>query len=377
MLISPRSLLNPAVSRRQCAAWGLAWAAPAWAGLDEALSAHQSAYRPRLAWRPDAAWRAEALAVARRHLLQPGDDGAPFEAERLAQEDRGDHLAERWTLRLALGQRATALHLRPKARGPHPAVLLLHDHGARFDIGKEKLIPPLDDPARSASAQAWVARYFDGRWWGHTLVQAGYAVLAVDALGWGERARPGFARDDQQALAAHLQQLGLSWAGLIASDDLRALRWLRQLPHVDAHRVATAGFSMGALRAWQLAAVAPDEVQACVAAHWLCARDGLLRPGEHTLQGQSAYAMLHPGLAAELDHPDVAALVAPRPLLLFGSPQDRLFPWDAVQATVRRLAQAWPPGEDGLRFVTTDDGHRAGRGVQAETLRWLGRQIPL
>jgi dienelactone hydrolase len=378
MPVSPEPLLIPAVSRRRAALWGLATAWPAWAdGLDGELLAHQAAYRPRLAWRPDAAWPIEARALARRHIWQPGDDGSPFDAQLLAQEDRGDHLAQRLSLRLALGQRATALHLRPKARGPHPAVLLLHDHGARFDIGKEKLITPMGDAPRSISAQAWATRYFDGQWWGHTLVQAGYAVLAVDALGWGERARLGFARDDQQALAAHLQQLGLSWAGLIASDDLRALRWLRQQPHVDPARVATAGFSMGALRAWQLAALAPDEVQACVAAHWLCSREGLLRPGQHTLQGQSAYAMLHPGLAAELDHPDVAALIAPRPLLLFGSPQDPLFPWDAVQATVRRLALAWPRGEgERFKFVQTDDGHRAGAAVQRETTRWLGAQLP-
>ena len=51
-------------------------------------------------------------------------------------------------------------------------------------------------------------------------------------------------------------------------------------------------------RAWQLAAVC-DEVSACVAAHWMCTRDGLLRPGEHTLVGQSAFSMAHPGLAAD------------------------------------------------------------------------------
>ncbi len=374
MLNSPEGPLNPAVSRRLWGALALGAVAPAWAGLDEALREHQARYRPRLAWRPDPDWAPRARAMAQSLVLQPGDDGAPFDPVLLATEDRGDHLAQRWQLTLARGQRATALLLRPKARGPHPAVLLLHDHGARFDIGKEKLIRPLADPAREAAGLAWTQRYFDGAWPGERWVQAGHAVLAVDALGWGERSRPGFARDDQQALAAHLQQLGLSWAGLIASDDLRALRWLRAQPWVDAQRVATVGFSMGALRAWQLAAVAPDEVQACVAAHWMCRREGLLRPGEHTLQGQSAYAMLHPGLAAELDHPDLAALVAPRPLLLFGSPQDRLFPWDAVQATVRQLARAWPPepGEPpGLRWVVTDDGHRWGRAAQAEAMGWL------
>jgi dienelactone hydrolase len=341
--------------------------------LDQLLAERQAAYRPRLAWRDEAGWRAAALRAARQHIQQPGDDGSRFDTERLAQEDRGDHLAERLSLRMSLGDRADALWLRPKRAGPHPGLLLLHDHGARFDIGAEKLIRPLAGAPQQASAEAWAQRYFDGRFIGEELVRRGYAVLAVDALGWGSRSRPGFARDDQQALAAHLQQLGLHWAGVIASDDARALRWLRERPEVDTQRIGLFGFSMGAFRAWQLAAL-DDGVHACIAAHWLAPRrDGLLRPGEHTLAGQSAFAMLHPGLAAELDHPDVAALIAPRPLLLFASPEDRLFPFDAVQAMADRLAPAWPQG--GLRFERIAGGHRFGIEAQALAWAWLAKQL--
>lgn len=334
--------------------------------LDEQLAARQQAYAPRLAWRPEAGWRAEALSTARRLILQPGDDGSPLATERIASEDRGAHVAEQLRLRMSLGDRAEALWLRPKKAGPHPAVLLLHDHGARFDIGAAKLIRPLGE---STAAEAWAQRYFDGRFLGEALVRRGYAVLAVDALGWGSRSRPGFARDDQQALAAHLQQLGPHWAGLIASDDLRSLRWLREQSGVDARRIAVFGFSMGGFRAWQLAAL-DEGLAACIAAHWMAPRrDGLLRPGEHTLQGQSAFAMLHPGLAAELDHPDLAALIAPRPFLLFGSPEDRLFPFDAVQRAAAQLARAWPQG--GFRFVGTPGGHRFGAEAQAIAWDWL------
>lgn len=333
--------------------------------LDATLQRAQQAWQPRLAWRPDPGWRTEALAAARRLMLQPGDDRSDFATETLTEQDRGDHVAQQLSLRGALGDRVPALYLRPKAEGPHPAVLLLHDHGARFDIGKEKMVRPL---ATSASAEAWVQRYYGGVFVGDTLVRAGFAVLAIDALGWGERSRPGFARDDQQALMNHLLQLGHSWAGLIASDDLRSHRWLRERPEVDPHRVGVLGFSMGALRAWQLAAIEP-QVSACVAAHWMCTREGLLRPGEHTLQGQSSFSMAHPGLAAELDHPDIAALIAPRPLLLLGSPQDKLFPWDAVQTSWRQLARAWPA--EGLTTAVTVDGHRFDLAQQRYACEWL------
>ncbi len=342
-------------TRRQVLMAGLAaWPALGWAAaLDDTLAALQKRWRPRLAWRPDPGWRAEALAAARKLILQPGDDGSAFATEVRAEQDRGSHLAQSLTLRGALGDRVPALFLRPQGPGSHPAVLVLHDHGARFDIGKEKLVRPfMSTPA----ADAWAQRYFGGAFVG-------------DALGWGERSRAGLARDDQQALASHLQQLGHSWAGLIASDDLRSHRWLREQPGIDAKRVAVLGFSMGAFRAWQLAAVCPD-VSACVAAHWMCGRDGLLRPGEHTLQGQSAFSMTHPGLAAALDHPDVAALIAPRPLMLFGSPEDKLFPWDAVQSTWQRLARAWE-GRGGFSTQATPGGHRFDREQQAAAVAWL------
>lgn len=349
--------------------------ASAWVGLgrteplDETLAALLRRYQPRQAWRADGAWRPQALATAQRLMLRPGDDGSAFATEVLAEQDRGDHRIQHLQLRGALGDRVPALFLQPKGPGPHPAVLALHDHGARFDIGKEKLVRPL---AASPAAEAWAQRYFDGRFVGQALVQAGFAVLAIDALGWGERSRPGLARDDQQALANHLMQLGHGWAGVIASDDLRAHRWLREQPGIDPRRVAVLGFSMGAFRAWQLAAVC-SEVSACVAAHWMCTRAGLLRPGEHTLVGQSAFSMAHPGLAAELDHPDVAALIAPRPLLLMGSPEDRLFPWDAVQQAWARLAPAWEPG-GGLRTLSLPGGHRFGLDAQQAATAWLAMQ---
>lgn len=364
-----------ALLRRQLltslAAWPVLAAADS---LDATLAGLQRAFKPRLGWRPDAAWRPEALATARRLMLLPGDDGSGFATELLAEEDRGGHRALALTLKGALGDRVPALYLQPQRAGPHPAVLLLHDHGARFDIGKEKLIRPLAGAPAAVheSAQAWSQRYFGGRFVGAMLADAGFAVLAIDALAWGERSRPGLMRDDQQALANHLLQLGHSWAGVIASDDLRSHRWLRERPEVDARRVAVLGFSMGGFRAWQLTAVC-DEVSACVAAHWMCTRAGLLRPGEHTLVGQSAFSMAHPDLAAQLDHPDVAALIAPRPLLLMGSPQDRLFPWDAVQASWERLARAWAAHPGRFLARATAGGHRFDEAQQAVATAWLKR----
>ena len=126
---------------------------------------------------------------------------------------------------------------------------------------------------------------------------------------------------------------------------------------------------MGAFRAWQVTAVC-EGVPACVAAHWMCTRESLLRAGEHTLQGQSAFSMAHAGLAAELDHPDVAALMAPRPLILFGSAENKLFPRDAAQQAWARLGHAWSGG-DGFNTQAKPGGHRFDQAQRAEAVTWL------
>ena len=61
---------------------------PAFASLDDSLQRLQQQWRPRLAWRADLSWRAEAGTAPGAYILQPGDDGAGFDTEVLAEETR-------------------------------------------------------------------------------------------------------------------------------------------------------------------------------------------------------------------------------------------------------------------------------------------------
>lgn len=63
------------------------------------------------------------------------------------------------------------------------------------------------------------------------------------------------AHEDTVAKAAGV--LGTSYAGMVAHDDLAALRVLADLPGVDANRLGSIGFSGGGGRSPMLAALSP------------------------------------------------------------------------------------------------------------------------
>ncbi|KAF7600462.1 MAG: hydrolase [Candidatus Dactylopiibacterium carminicum] len=354
---------------------------PADAVRADGLPAHFESLKARLdyplAWRPGtpdlAAWREQARAHVWQLTLQLADD-TPFAPEVLAEEDRGDHLARRIAFNLTRDARVTGLLLLPKGDGPFPAVVMYHDHGSRFDIGKEKWISPLQDEARLASSQQWAAKVFEGHMPGDALARRGYAVFATDALGWGERG--GLDYERQQALAANFFNLGSSLAGLMALEDTRAAAFLASLPQIDARRLAAVGFSLGAFRAWQATALS-DAIQACVAVCWMARATDLMSPGNNSIRGNSAWHMIHPGLLRELDHPDLASLAAPKPFLLYSGDADTLFPLASVEAAAARMARVWQAWGATEHFThrAWPSGHTFTAEQQAAAWAWLDNTL--
>eukprot|EP01032_Pedospumella_encystans_P030230 gene30230-34122_t len=165
------------------------------AGVADNMPVFQQALKAKLtfpmAWSPQVkdlpAWRSAGRAKLWELTLQ-APDNTPFQPQVIAEIDRGSYVARQVVFNLSAESRVRALMLVPKGAGPFPAALMLHDHGGKFDIGKEKAIQPWgdgpQDAARLASSQAWADKHFSGRYPGDALARRGYVVLAVDALGW-------------------------------------------------------------------------------------------------------------------------------------------------------------------------------------------------
>ncbi|MEV6305215.1 dienelactone hydrolase family protein [Actinoplanes sp. NPDC051861] len=305
-----------------------------------------------LAWRGQhggfGVWRQRARSKVLESLLQPADR-TPFQVEVIDTQPGPSFDRRQIVFNVTRHSRVRALLLVPHGPGPFPAALLLHDHGAKYDIGKEKLISPWYDPARLESATAWSTRYFGGRFLGDSLAARGYVVLAVDALGWGDRG--GLTYEAQQALASNMLHLGSSLSGLMAHEDVRAAAMLAARPEVDRSRVAAVGFSMGGYRAWQVAALS-DHIAATVSVCWMTGLREMMVPGNNTLRGQSAFYMMHPGLYRHLDIPDVASIAAPRPMMVLNGETDPLFTPAGTAAAHARMRTVWNSQHAGHRLHT-------------------------
>lgn len=325
-----------------------------------------------------AKWKAQARHVLAECMqnLQPAPKAYAMEVT--DREQRDGYEARKIRFNLSEWSRVPAYLLVPEGEGPFPAIVLLHDHGAHFSIGKEKMVRPFHvAPEVMEDADQWASQCYDGQYVGDYLARHGYVVLAVDALFWGERGRKeGTSYDAQQALASNFLQMGASWGAFINVDDMRSAEFLASLPFVDKERVGSLGFSMGAYRSWMLAALT-DVVRASASVCWMNTTEHLMTLTNNQNKGGSAYAMLIPALRRYLDYPHVASIACPKPTLFFNGTQDKLFPIEGVKDAYQEMEAVWKSQGASDRLVTKlwDEKHFFNKEMQKETLEFFDRWL--
>ena len=325
-------------------------------------------------------WKQAGLAKAKELIIQ-NEDKTPFDMVVLEEEQREGYKAQKVVFNISAESRVLAYLLVPDTGKKHPAALMLHDHGSKFTIGKEKMVKPFgtteEDEKRLAEAENWSARYFGERFPGDELAKRGYVVLSFDALGWGDRSVQGFKTDSQQSLGSNLFNMGTSFAGIIAQEDVRAAKFLASLPQVDKKKVACIGFSMGGFRSWQLAALS-DDITAAVSVCWFGTMKGHIKIGDGQLKGNSAFSMLHPTIAKFLDYPDVAGLAAPKPMYFIGGDDDAVNPTEGTKEAYEKVHQIWKANkaEDKLKTELIAGGEHAYLPEQQDSsFDWLDAQF--
>lgn len=315
-------------------------------------------------------WKKHARALFQASLLTPLAE-CEFNVEVLSTFEKEGVISQKIAFNISNEERVNAYFSFPSEGANHPALLLLHDHGAEFRIGKEKMLEPWDNDTLKEISDQWAEKYFSGIYPGNFLVKQGYAVLVVDVLGWNERGLIDI--NDQQALACNFFNLGRSLAGQVACDDWRSLQLLSTLPAVDPTRLGILGFSMGGFRAWQLSALS-ELAKATVVICWMATQQGLMVRGNNQLTGQAAYYMMHPGIVGRLDYADIAGISAPSPLLVFAGEEDELFSRSTVEGSFAKLQaiyQSQNAKEDLVTTLWADHGHVFYSDQQLAVANWL------
>ncbi|HOQ58261.1 MAG TPA: prolyl oligopeptidase family serine peptidase, partial [Bacteroidales bacterium] len=155
---------------------------------------------------------------------------------------------------------------------------------------------------------------------------------------------------------------------------IQSVEFLCSLPYVDTERIAALGFSMGAHRAWMLAA-ASDKVSAAVAVCWMNTTEHLMTLDNNQNKGGSAYSMLLPEIRNYLDYPHVASIACPKPMYFINGSRDKLFPvqgcLDAFE-TMRRVWESQGAG-DCLRTEIWDSPHFFSRAMHEQSLQFLNK----
>ena len=312
-----------------------------------------------------------------------------YSYEVIASEQRDGYVAQKIAFNINRWERVLAYLLTPDspAKKDFPAILLLHDHGAHFTIGKEKMVKPFGvDSLTLADADDWVAKCYDGVYVGDELAKKGYVVLSTDALFWGDRApspmpyepseRNKQLYDRQQALASNMLQMGTSWGAWITWDDIRSAAFLAHLPMVNPDKVGCLGFSMGSYRSWMLAALS-DDIKASASICWMNDTEHLMTIENNQNKGGSAYSMLIPGIRNIADYPQVASLAAPKPALFFNGTRDKLFPVDGVKASYEVMQKAWAEqgAADKLTTKLWDEKHFFNKAQQKEVVEFFEREL--
>ncbi len=292
-------------------------------------------------------------------------------------EQRDGYRAMKIAVRLSRYYSVPAYLLIPDGKGPFPAVNLLHDHGAHLFIGKEKMIRPLacESEEVKKDAEEWLAGY-EGQFFGDYLAQHGYVVFSADAPMWGERGqKEGPRRDKYDMIAGNMMMYGIDLSAWMTYDDMSGTEFLAQLPEVDSTRIGCAGWSMGAYRAWMLAALS-DRIKAGAAICWMVTTDEQMS-FKYSRTENGGFANCIPGLRRWMDYPHIASMACPKAMLFINGSQDKLFPVAGVEKAFATMHNTWKSqgADERLETELWDMPHSCGLRAQERVLEFFKKNL--
>jgi len=208
-------------------------------------------------------------------------------------------------------------------KSPAPAICVWHQHAGQWEKGKSEPAGLGFDPMHHT---------------GVALVKEGYVVLCPDALCFEERQDPtgklkGGNFERFEFLRYLVQGKCMAWKNIL--DMQRACDYLTTRPEVRADKLGCYGHSMGSTHTWM---VGPWEPRLKCLVGNCCLPTYKAIHREHMLHCFPNYV---PGIFPHGDTPDIAALIAARPLHLNFGETDGGSPIDEVRKGIPIIARAY------------------------------------
>ncbi|MBR7040639.1 MAG: prolyl oligopeptidase family serine peptidase [Clostridia bacterium] len=280
-------------------------------------------------------------------------------AEVTSRAERDGFNVENIVLETRPGYFATCTVYTPRAgKAPYPAVLLVIGH---TDAGKA-------DPEYQYAAQLFAS--------------TGFAVLALDPFGEGERFEHYDAENDLQPIQGcsgehdlmdwKFKLMGVSLARYFVSDALSALKYLKSRPDVDPDRVALTGHSGGGTQTSMLMLAVADEFACAAPCAYISDNRAMIDEGV-----DPDNEMIWPGsIASGIDYADILVAMAPKPVAVLSNKHD-FFPREGTLRACEEAKRVWDRlGKPGFpELVCAESQHAYGKTLAFAALGFFTRSL--
>ncbi len=243
------------------------------------------------------------------------------------------------------------LYLPKNLTNPAPAILYVCGHG-------RVIVNGVSHGSKAGGYQrhgAWFARN-------------GYVCLTIDTVSMGEIM--GIHRGTYSEKMWWWNSRGYTVAGVEAWLAIRALDYLCSRPEVDKERLGMTGRSGGGSYSWTVAAL-DDRIKVVAPVAGITDLQNQVVDGG--VEGHCDCMFFVN--TYRWDFPQVAALIAPRPLLIGNTDKDRLFPLDGVlrlHEKVRDIYRLYG-ATNHLGLLITEGPHEDTQDLQVPVFRWFNK----
>jgi dienelactone hydrolase len=288
------------------------------------------------AWAPRARYIREHILASAG--LMPMPERTPLRPVVFGDVAHADYIVSKVYFESLPGFFVTGNLYRPVGAGPFPAILSPHGH---WTYGRLENTPLNSGPGRAIG-----------------LARQGFVVFTHDMVGYND------SRQLPHTFGGRRESLwGLSLGGLQLWNAIRALDFLETLPYVRRDAIGVTGESGGGTQTFLLAAVDP-RVAVAVPVNMISLH----------MQGGCLCENM-PGLRHDLNNVEIAAAIAPRPLLMVSATGD----WtkDTIEKEFPAVRSAYAlfdavPKVHAVRFTADHNYNKDSReAMYAWMARWL------